>query len=213
MVTNCSSTIIFPHSSYLKFWLRRKSMHRGQLDWTGLWSHRFYPTPRWKRKFVSSNGAVVCVQWFDNKCVTLASNYVGIGKPDKAHRYDKASKQKIKIDRPQIVKDYNLNMGEVDLMNQMISYYRIFIRSKKWTLRMITHFIDFAIINSWIEYKRDCQKAKVPIRHNNGFIGIQNAACRTINLFPNDFQADGSNYSWWCPIKAGTQWKEWRSNR
>lgn len=113
---------------------------------------------------VSSDGSVVCVKWFDNKCVALASNYIGVGTPDKAHRFDKASKQKLTIDRPQIVRDYNLNMGGVDLMNQMISYYRIFIRSKKWTLRMITHFIDLAIVQSWIEYKIDSQKAEVPKR-------------------------------------------------
>lgn len=112
----------------------------------------------------SADRSVACVKWFDNKCVALASNYIGIGKPDKANRYDKATKQKITIDRPQIVKEYNLNMGGVDLMNQMISYYRISIRSKKWTLRMITHFIDFAIVNSWIEYKIDCAKAEVPKR-------------------------------------------------
>ncbi|XP_037048670.1 piggyBac transposable element-derived protein 2-like, partial [Bradysia coprophila] len=113
---------------------------------------------------VSSDRRVTCVKWFDNKCVALASNYVGIGTPDKANRFDKATKQKITIDRPQIVKDYNLNMGGVDLMNQMISYYRISIRSKKWTLRMITHFIDFAIVNSWIEYKNDCEKEEIPKR-------------------------------------------------
>lgn len=115
-------------------------------------------------ELVSSNGSVVCVKWYDNKCVALASNYVGVGKPDTALRYDKASKQKIAINRPQIVRDYNLNMGGVDLMNQMISYYRISIRSKKWTLRFITHFIDFAIVQSWIEYKKDCEKSKIPKR-------------------------------------------------
>lgn len=29
---------------------------------------------------------------------------------------------------------------------------------------MVTHFIDFAVINSWIEYKIDCQKSEVPQR-------------------------------------------------
>lgn len=107
----------------------------------------------------SSDGSVTCVKWYDNKCVALASNYVGIGKSDTANRYDKATQQKVNISRPQIVRDYNINMGGVDLMNQMISYYRITIRSKKWTLRMVTHFIDFAIIQSWIEYKIDCKRA------------------------------------------------------
>lgn len=115
-------------------------------------------------ELVSSNGSVVCVKWCDNKCVALASNYVGVGQADTAVRYDKISKQKISISRPQIVRDYNLNMGGVDKMNQMIAYYRIFIRSKKWTLRMITHFIDFAIIQSHIEYKMDCEKANIPKR-------------------------------------------------
>lgn len=113
---------------------------------------------------VSSDGSVVCVKWYINKCVALASNYVGVGKSDTAVRFDKASKQKITINRPQIVRDYNMNMGGVDLMNQMISYYRITIRSKKWTLRMITHFIDFSIVQSWIEYKIDCQKSEIPKR-------------------------------------------------
>lgn len=113
---------------------------------------------------VSSGGSVVCVKWYDNKCVALASNYVGVGKIDTAVRFDKTSKQQININRPQIVRDYNLNMGGVDLMNQMISYYRISIRSKKWTLRMITHFIDFSIVQSWIEYKNDCKRSEVPQR-------------------------------------------------
>lgn len=113
---------------------------------------------------ISADDSVTVVKWYDNKCVSLASNYVGVGKLDTAHRYDKTKQQKINIDRPQIVRDYNINMGGVDLMNQMISYYRIFIRSKKWTLRMMTHFIDFSIIQSWIEYKMDCKKAGIPTK-------------------------------------------------
>ncbi|XP_037048078.1 piggyBac transposable element-derived protein 3-like [Bradysia coprophila] len=113
---------------------------------------------------VCSDRSVVCVKWYDNKCVALASNYVGVGTPDKAYRFDKNSNQKISIDRPEIVQKYNMNMGGVDLMNQMISYYRIFIRSKKWTLRMVSHFIDFSIVQSWIEYKIHCKRAEVPQR-------------------------------------------------
>lgn len=113
---------------------------------------------------VSGDKKVVCVKWYDNKCVALASNYVGVGTSDTAQRFDKTTQRKITIERPQVVRDYNLNMGGVDLMNQLISYYRITIRSKKWTLRMITHFIDFAIIQSWIEYKIDCKTSEIPQR-------------------------------------------------
>lgn len=149
---------------------------------------------------VSSDRSVVCVKWFDNKCVALASNYIGIGTTDKAHRFDKSTKEKITIDRPQVVKDYNTYMGGVDLMNQMIAYYRISIRSKKWTLRMITHFIDFAIINSWIEYKKDCVKAEVPKRQimdllafrmklANQLVYQQNVVRRTARITLEEVQA------------------------
>lgn len=133
---------------------------------------------------VSSDGSVVCVKWFDNKCVALASNYIGVGTPDQAHRYDKNSKQKITIERPQIVRDYNLNMGGVDLMNQMISYYRIFIRSKKWTLRMVTHFIDFSIVQSWIEYKIDCENSKIPKRQIMDLLAFRMKLAEQLVFYP-----------------------------
>lgn len=53
-------------------------------------------------------------------------------------------------------------MGGVDLLDQLISLYRIYIRSRKWTLRLIFHAVDFAIVNSWLEYRRDCNKLCIP---------------------------------------------------
>lgn len=53
-------------------------------------------------------------------------------------------------------------MGGVDKIDQLISYYPIFIRSRKWTLRMIIHSFDMAISNCWIQYKNDAENLKVP---------------------------------------------------
>lgn len=71
-------------------------------------------------------------------------------------------KQYTQISRPNIVKSYNHGMGGVDLMNQIIGLYRMYIRLKKWILRMIFHAVDFALVNSWVEYKKDCQKLEIP---------------------------------------------------
>lgn len=43
----------------------------------------------------------------------------------------------------------------------MISLYRIFIRSRKWTLRMIFHAMDLAVVNGWFEYRRGKEKNEV----------------------------------------------------
>lgn len=114
---------------------------------------------------VSKDEKVVVVKWQDNKCVHLASNFVGIGDTDSAKRWDKKSKKYVEVSRPEIVTVYNNGMGGVDLLDQLISYYRVFIRSKEWALRIIFHFVDFAVCSSWIEYRRDQIKANVPKKH------------------------------------------------
>jgi hypothetical protein len=53
-------------------------------------------------------------------------------------------------------------MGGIDLLDQLISYYRVFIKSKKWPLRVIFHFMDFAVAASWLEYRVDCDRCGVP---------------------------------------------------
>lgn len=55
-----------------------------------------------------------------------------------------------------------MNMGGVDLLDQLIQYYRIFLKSKKWTLRAIMHFTDVAICASWLEYRKDCSHLLIP---------------------------------------------------
>lgn len=102
---------------------------------------------------VSSDGTVVLTKWCDSSTVIMGSNYMGIGKIDKCRRYDQSERKYIQVNRPESVRLYNCNMGGVDKHDFLISIYRIFIRSKKWTLRLFTHAIDMAVTNSWLEYK------------------------------------------------------------
>lgn len=53
-----------------------------------------------------------------------------------------------------MISQYNTNMGGIDLLDRMIAYYRILARTKKWTVRLFFHFIDFAIAAAWIERRR-----------------------------------------------------------
>ena len=91
----------------------------------------------------------------------MASNFVGVGNVDTVKRWDKKNKKYTDVARPEVIKLYNHSMGGVDLLDQMISIYRIYIRSKKWTLRMIFHAVDFTAVNSWFEYRRECERLKI----------------------------------------------------
>lgn len=48
-------------------------------------------------------------------------------------------------------------MGGVDKHDMLVSLFRTFIKSKKWTLRMMAHSFDMASTNSWLEYKKDAK--------------------------------------------------------
>nr|CAD7441828.1 unnamed protein product [Timema bartmani] len=106
------------------------------------------------QEVVSEDGQVVLKKWYDNRAVTLASNFVGIGETDNCRRWDKTQKEYINVPRPEVVQLYNKNMGGVDTLDFLISLYRIYIKSRKWPLRMFAHAVDLALVNSWLEYKQ-----------------------------------------------------------
>ncbi|XP_071053564.1 piggyBac transposable element-derived protein 3-like [Onthophagus taurus] len=78
------------------------------------------------------------VQWFDNKSVRVASTFCGAQPVDAVHRFDRKQKTTIDVNRPNIIKQYNMFMGGVDLLDGLISYYRISLRSRRWYLKLIS---------------------------------------------------------------------------
>lgn len=100
---------------------------------------------------------ISAVSWYDNKVVNTVSTYVGSQPTSEATRFCKKSNTHIKIPRPQSVAVYNAYMGGVDLLDSMLGYYRIQIRSKKWYMRVFFHFLDMTCANSWILWRRSLQ--------------------------------------------------------
>jgi len=85
----------------------------------------------------------------------MASNFLGGGIADTCTRWDKKKSVYVEINRPEVIQAYNSNMGGVDKLDFLLTVYKSFIRSNKWTLRMFTHSFDLACVNSWFEYKKD----------------------------------------------------------
>ncbi|KAF2881117.1 hypothetical protein ILUMI_25065, partial [Ignelater luminosus] len=74
------------------------------------WAPYHKPNSAW----VTRNKEIVAVRWFDNKDVTMASNFVAIGPVDKVRRWDKKQRSHIFIERLAIFRLYNKSMGRVD---------------------------------------------------------------------------------------------------
>ena len=102
---------------------------------------------------VREDGKVALTKWKDNQAIVLVSTEFGPDPQGNCTRYSVKQKKHISIPCPKVVKEYNANMGGVDLMDRMIGCYRIRARTR-WTVRTIMHMCDFSIVNSWIEYRR-----------------------------------------------------------
>lgn len=74
--------------------------------------------------------------------------------------WDKATNSHIILPCPNVVKMYNEKMGSVDICDQMMECYRTFFKTLKWTLKEILALFDLSVVNSWMEYRRDCKHNK-----------------------------------------------------
>ena len=82
-----------------------------------------------------------------------------------------------------MVKEYNLFMGEIDLLDGLISYYRITLRSRKWYLKIFFHFIDLGIVTAWIRYKADMQIAGMEKKDILDCLGFRAEVAEGLCLF------------------------------
>ncbi|CAK1592496.1 unnamed protein product [Parnassius mnemosyne] len=132
---------------------------------------------------------ISAVVWKDNRPVTLLSAYTGSLPITTISRYDKVTKQRVQINCPQVIKDYNSHMEGVDLLDSFIGRYHITRKSRKWTNRLFFHLLDMTIINSWLLYKRTLKQVNSttkPMNLCNYRLELANALC---NLGP---QANGN---------------------
>lgn len=104
---------------------------------------------------ISTDGKLAVTRWYDNRAVTMASNFVAIEDEDTVKRWSKTDRCYVDVKRPAVVRMYNRSMGGVDKTDFLVALYRTKIRSRKWTLRMIFHVINASVVNSWLEYRRD----------------------------------------------------------
>jgi len=60
---------------------------------------------------------------------------------------------KVPVNRPGVVGKYNYGMGGTDKFDQMLSYYRIRLRTSHWTRKVYAHLINLVMVNCHILYR------------------------------------------------------------
>lgn len=127
----CCGTVNMKRKSLPKTLMEDKKLKRGDFD-----------------RAVSEH-KITCLKWKDKRCVAVLSSLEDSVIPSTVVR-KKNNGQKVQVQCPQAIKDYNQNMGYVDYFDQLKSLYEIDRKSKKWWHQIFFHFIDVTIVNSFI---------------------------------------------------------------
>ena len=122
-----------------------------------------------------ANSGIVLVQWFDNKC-QLVSTYSSPATSGTVKRWDELSKRHIRVPCPEIVKDYNLAMGGVDLADMFIALYSSPMKTHRWYLKVLIHCVDIYKVNSWLLYRRYGNQLSIPKRNQMTLLKFSNKA-------------------------------------
>lgn len=84
------------------------------------------------------NGKVCAVGWYDTNPVLMLSTVQAEEPLGTCWRWCKKVKRYVAGTWPNIVCKYNSKMGGVDLNDRMMSYYRMNIRTRKWTVQRLS---------------------------------------------------------------------------
>lgn len=96
------------------------------------------------------------------RVVSFLLTFVGLLPVSTIKRYNRKTKTKedISISLAQPSLEYNQHMGGVDLLDSHISRYKIRMKSRKWYLRLFFHFVDLAVINAWLMWRKIHKKTE-----------------------------------------------------
>ena len=111
---------------------------------------------------IDMNSTLRVVKWHDNKAVTVAFTFGGIGSSSTKNQWEDKSKDHVDVSYPNMIRSYNQSMRGVDLSDMLIALYRVNIQTRKrWCLKIITHCLNKCNVNAWLLYRRYMQQLNV----------------------------------------------------
>lgn len=72
-----------------------------------------------------------------------------------AKSWSVAAKERIDILCPEVILYYSQFMGVVDKLDFVMTLSPMRVKTRKWTVRVLSHFVSLALANLWLEYVRD----------------------------------------------------------
>ncbi|XP_060942279.1 piggyBac transposable element-derived protein 4-like [Limanda limanda] len=150
-----TSPALFRDLLEMKVWacgtIRKNRLGVPETDVNALDSTSPLGSIRWIRR-----DAVLFVQWRDTKDFFMCSTVHTAHSEDTVQRRvpGTGGRRALKdIPVPPAVNDYNRSMAGVDFSGALIGFYKVLHKSNKWYMKFFFHFMDIAIVNSFLLHK------------------------------------------------------------
>lgn len=85
------------------------------------------------------DSTLACTKWVHKKPIVMLSAAFEVEPEEKCTSWCKKDKKFLDVPRPSIIRNYNANMGGVNLADRMLTLYAHKSRTNRWTLRTILH--------------------------------------------------------------------------
>ena len=102
----------------------------------------------------TSDGNNLRVAWRDGKVIIVVTNYFSLNPVLSTKSWSKAEKKHVDVPMPNPFKEYNANMGGVDLFDQFVSTSRVRIHSKKWWRPFFAWSINASVVIVWTLFRK-----------------------------------------------------------
>ena len=123
--------------------------------------------------FERQDKKMTCTKWMDNKPVYVLSTAHSAVPLNSVSRWSKKEHKTVEVHRPDAIKQCNASMSRVDLVDRMVSIYRISARTCKWPVRVILHFLDCVLTNAWILYRDSARRTGTPSKDILDFMAFR----------------------------------------
>ncbi|KAJ8885132.1 hypothetical protein PR048_011328 [Dryococelus australis] len=99
------------------------------------------------------------IKWYDNHGVTMASSFDCAQPIGEVNRFNRKTKTEVTIPCQKAVNTYNTFMGGVDLLDRLISYYRI--------------SLHIALVNGWLLNRRHCDEQNISHKDQSDLLAFR----------------------------------------
>ena len=111
------------------------------------------PTRHWRK------GNMLALSWYDKKQVNVLSTIHTATSVDVAVRDRRSDTGSRRVQKPSSVASYNTYMGGVDKADQLVSYYRLPHRHRRWYLAIFHQLTKLCTTNAMILYETITKKS------------------------------------------------------